>query len=195
MSDFRTPVRLLPEYEFARQGHSHMRPVLWSLWSDGLRLAAPGEAERFLPYTALSSIRLYVETVEGLASIYHCALAFEKGQKLDFTNYQMTGPGKVEHQNTGYQAFVKTLLEQAELHAPACKLLGGQKPRLYTAAKVLTFIAAPCALVYLYAAWLHNGLLHALVNVSFIMAPLLAIFGNPPKPINTTTLPSLLPAS
>src|SRR5690349_20592332 len=103
MTDFRTPVRLLPEYEFARQGHSYVRPVIWSLWSDGLRLAVPGEAEHFLPYTALSSIRLYEERVKGSVSIYHCALAFETGQTLDSTNYQMTGPGKFEYQNSGYQ--------------------------------------------------------------------------------------------
>lgn len=195
MQSTNTLIQLLPEFEFARLGHSYTRPIIWSLWSDGLRLAAPGDPERCRPYSTITVIRLFEEPIRNAESIYHCTLTFLDGQILDFTNFQMMAPGQFERQNAGYRAFVTTLLQQTEVFAPNCQLMGGQKPGLYAIIKVLMLVLMPCFLVYLYAAWQQNNLLHALVNVVLIMTPLMAILCNPPKQLTATDISLILPAS
>lgn len=195
MQTIHTPSQLLPEFEFARSGHSYSRPVIWSLWSDGLHLTVPGESERYLPYTTLAAIRLYVVPMKQGENIFHCALTFQNGQTLDFTNYQMTAPGRSESQNAGYRAFVETLLKQAKQYAPTCQLMSGQKAGIYIPVKILTMILVPCFLLYLYVAWQHDNLTHAAINVALIMAPLLAILGSPPKKLDPSNILPLLPAS
>ncbi|MCA8829206.1 hypothetical protein [Hymenobacter pini] len=193
MDSLDTPCQLLTEFEFARAGHSHIRPVIWSLWSDGIHLAVPGEPTRIVPYSALTTIRLYEQSVKPAQSVYHCYIHVQNAETLDFTSYQMTGPGKSEYQNSGYKAFVTTLLQQVTLHTSSCKVLGGEKPWLYSIARALSFVVIPGLLLYLYYAWQHNDLLHASANASLIVAPLMAALRNPPKQLDSLNVSQFLP--
>lgn len=117
----------------------------FELTDEGLNWRVGGKSGVW-PYAAISSIRLSYRPVSMQSRRFRADIEAEQGGRIVLLSTTWQTAALMAPQDADYRAFIVELHRRMATAASMAKLMGGLKPRLYTAAMVLlAFVALAMA--------------------------------------------------
>jgi hypothetical protein len=124
----------------------------FELTDEGLNWRVAGKSGVW-PYAAISSIRLSYRPVSMQSQRFRADIEGPKRGRIVLLSTSWQTAALMAPQDAAYRAFIVELHQRMAAGGSTAKLMGGLKPRLYTAAMVLlAFVALAMAALFIRAA-------------------------------------------